>query len=152
MDVVSDKCIWNDAKELSLCHNKKLEAWVEHYSRLPNIEFNWPSDSLVDVSPVAGPAPGVSTEAIFVSGPLVPKDWEESYILNLYKGKGVALDRGNYRSLKLTDLKVVEHVLKVKIREMKCSLISCLERERQMLSSSQDSFKKNLLPPRDPFT
>ena len=31
------------------------------------------------------------------------KDWEESFILNLYKGKGEALDRGNYRGLKLTD-------------------------------------------------
>ena len=41
-------------------------------------------------------------EAIFVSG-YFPKEWEESYIINLYKGKGIALDRGNYRGLKLTD-------------------------------------------------
>ena len=26
----------------------------------------------------------------------IPEDWEMSYILNLYKGKGDALDRGNY--------------------------------------------------------
>ena len=51
----------------------------------------------------------ILTEAIFTHG-TVPKDWEESYILNLYKGKGEALDRGNYRGLKLTDqvMKVVE--------------------------------------------
>ena len=38
----------------------------------------------------------------------------------MYKGKGVALHCGNYRGLKLTDqvMKVVEHVLEVKIREM----------------------------------
>ena len=58
-----DECIWNDTGELSLCDDKKSEAWVEHYSRLLNVEFDWPSDSL-DVSLVAGPAPGVSTDMI----------------------------------------------------------------------------------------
>ena len=38
-----------------------------------------------------------------VSNGVIPKDWEESYILNLYKGKCDALDRGNCRGLKLTD-------------------------------------------------
>ena len=59
----------------------------------------------------------ILTEAIFTHG-TVPKDWEESYILDLYKGKGEALD--NYRGLKLTDqvMKVVEHMLEVKIQEM----------------------------------
>ena len=33
----------------------------------------------------------------------IPTDWQESYIVNLYKGKGDALNRGNYRSLKLID-------------------------------------------------
>ena len=43
----------------------------------------------------------------------IPREWEESYIQNLYKGKGDALDRGNYRGLKLTDqvMKVLEHDL-----------------------------------------
>ena len=58
----------------------------------------------------------ILTEAIFTHG-TVPKDWEESYILNLYKGKGEALEQGNYRGLKLTYqvMKVVEHMLEVKI-------------------------------------
>ena len=33
----------------------------------------------------------------------VPSDWEQSFIDCLYKGKGDTLERGNYRSLKLTD-------------------------------------------------
>ena len=43
-----------------------------------------------------------------------------SFILNLYKGKGDALERGNYRSLKLTDqvMKLLERVLDSFIREM----------------------------------
>ena len=37
----------------------------------------------------------------------IPEDWEMSFILSLYKGKGDALDRGNYRRVILT-----EHVMK----------------------------------------
>ena len=39
--------------------------------------------------------------------------------MSLFKGKGSALDRGNYRGLKLTDqaLKVVERVIEKIIRE-----------------------------------
>ena len=48
----------------------------------------------------------------------VPKDWEESYIINLYKGKGDALVRGNYRGLKLLEhvMKILEQVVEMEIR------------------------------------
>ena len=51
---------------------------------------------------------------------VVPADWRDSIIVNLYKGKGDALDRGNYRGFKLTDhvMKLVEHVLERRIRKM----------------------------------
>ena len=50
----------------------------------------------------------------------IPEDREESLILSLYKGKGEALDRGNYRGLKLTDkaMKLLKHVLDFQIRQM----------------------------------
>ena len=38
----------------------------------------------------------------------MPSEWNDSIIISLYKGKCEALDRGNYRGLKLT-----EHILKV---------------------------------------
>ena len=43
----------------------------------------------------------------------VPSDWEQSFIVCLYKGKGDALDRGNYRGLKLTEpvMKVLERIV-----------------------------------------
>ena len=49
----------------------------------------------------------------------VPEEWNNSYIVSLFKGKGSALDRGNYRGSKLTDqlLKVVERVIEKIIRE-----------------------------------
>ena len=45
------------------------------------------------------------------SGPEIKVD--QTFILNLYKGKGEALDRGNYRGLKLTDqvMKLLERML-----------------------------------------
>ena len=62
----------------------------------------------------------------------VPEEWNNSYIVSLLKGKGSALDSGNYCGLKLTDqvLKVVKRVTEKTIREcnslMICSLVSCL--------------------------
>ena len=34
---------------------------------------------------------------------VIPSDWEDSFIIDIYKGKGDALERGNYRGLKLLD-------------------------------------------------
>ena len=49
---------------------------------------------------------------------VIPKEWESSTIVNCYKGKGEAVERGNYRGLKLMDqvLKVVERVIEKLIR------------------------------------
>ena len=50
----------------------------------------------------------------------VPSDWEQSFIVCLYKGKGDALDRGNYRGLKLTEqvIKVLERIVDGLIRQV----------------------------------
>ena len=50
----------------------------------------------------------------------IPEDWEMSFILNLYKCKGDALNRGNYRGLKLTEhlMNVMERIVDEVIREM----------------------------------
>ena len=49
---------------------------------------------------------------------VIPSDWEDSFI-NIYKGKGDALERGNYRGLKLLDhvMKGMERVIEKIIRE-----------------------------------
>ena len=149
-DIVGENCVKNDAGQLSLTDEDKMKAWVEHYSKLLNVEFPWPKDTLPDVAPVAGPPPPVTMEQIRkaiskmkcgkAAGPsgiiaemlkasgeegvrllrqlgedvfstgVIPEEWGQSTILNLYKGKGDALDRGNYRGLKLTEqvMKVLE--------------------------------------------
>ena len=50
----------------------------------------------------------------------VPHDWEQSFIVCLYKGKGDALDRGNYRGLKLTEqaMKFLERIVDGLIRQV----------------------------------
>jgi hypothetical protein len=54
-DVVGERCIKNDAGELSIT-DEKMKPWVEHYARLLHVEFEWPSDLLLEAAPLEGPA------------------------------------------------------------------------------------------------
>ena len=70
----------------------------------------------------------------------VLEEWNNIYNVSLFKGKGSALDRGNYCGLKLTDqvLKEVEKVTEKTSGNiyllMIYSLVSCLDMEQLMLS------------------
>ena len=59
------------------------------------------------------------TAAIIPDGK-VPSHWEQSFIVCLYKGKGDALERGNYHGLKLTEqvMKVLERIVNSLIRQV----------------------------------
>ena len=59
------------------------------------------------------------TKALFSCG-IIPSYLEESFILNLYKGKGEALDHGKYRGLKHTNqvMELLEWVLDLFICKM----------------------------------
>ena len=134
-NIVGDKPVKNDAGEMSMSKDSK-QAWLEHYQRLLNVEFDWDPDHLSDELPVegllipitidivkkaisqikAGKAPsqsGIVVEMIWAAGDTgasmirdlaaaiicdgkVPSDWEQSFIVHLYKGKGYALERGIY--------------------------------------------------------
>ena len=43
---VGDKPVKNDAKEMSMSKDSKQKAWLEHYQRLLNVEFDWDPDHL----------------------------------------------------------------------------------------------------------
>jgi hypothetical protein len=49
----------------------------------------------------------------------IPEDWRSSLMVNVYKGKGDALECGSYRGIKLLDqvMKVLERVVEARIRE-----------------------------------
>ena len=53
-NVVGDKPVKNDAGEMSLREDSKQKAWLEHFQRLLNIEFDWDPDHLSDEPPVEG--------------------------------------------------------------------------------------------------
>ena len=67
----------------------------------------------------------------------IPSDWENSFIISTYKGKGDALIRDKYRGLKHLDhvMKVIERVMEKIIREI-CSLASCRDGAELMKYSS----------------
>ena len=46
VDVVGDKAVKNDTGEMSMSEEAKQNAWVEHYERLLNVEFDWNPDRL----------------------------------------------------------------------------------------------------------
>ena len=86
----------------------------------------------------------------------VPSDWEQSFIVCLYKGKGYALDRGNYHGLKLTEqvMTVLERIVDsfsrqvVSIDDSQFGLSQVETQQMQSLSSG--SCKKSIsLPTRD---
>ena len=56
VDVVGDKPVKNDTGEMSLSKEAKQNAWVEHYERLLNIDFDWDPARLSKRTPVRRPA------------------------------------------------------------------------------------------------
>ena len=52
---IGDKLLKNDAGEISVSDDSKQKAWLEHYQRLLNAEFDWDPNHLSDESPVEGP-------------------------------------------------------------------------------------------------
>ena len=51
---------------------------------------------------------------------IIRDDWEQSFIVCLYKGKGDTLERGKYRSLKLTEqvIQILERIVDSLIRQL----------------------------------
>ena len=50
----------------------------------------------------------------------MPREWDDSFIFSVFKDKAEAIDKGNYRGLKLTEhvLKLVERIIEVIIRSI----------------------------------
>ena len=54
-DVVGDKPVKNNTGKISMSEDSKQKAWLEHYQRLLNVEFDWDPDHLSCQLPVEGP-------------------------------------------------------------------------------------------------
>ena len=131
-DICGEMPVRNNQGELFLDDSERMKAWVEHFKGLLNVKLRWDEGALPD----AGPS-GIIVEMLKAAGSKgidflrkliksvvkhgkIPEDWEMSFILNLYKGKGDTLNRGNYGGLKLTEhaMKVMERIVDGMIREM----------------------------------
>ena len=75
----------------------------------------------------------------------VPSYWEQSFIVCLYKGKGDALERGNYRGLKLTEqaMKILERIVDGLIRQL-VSIDNSLAETLQTQSLLSGSCKRSI--------
>ena len=96
---------------------------IEALSKIKSGKAGGPSGIIVEMLKAAGET-GITflrelITPVMIHGE-IPEDWEMSFILNLYKGKGDALNRGNYRGLKLTEhvMKVMERIVDEMIREL----------------------------------
>ena len=82
-----------------------------------------PSDIVVEMTQAAGDMGATMIRdlaaAIICDGKVL-SDWEQNFIVCFYKGKGDALERGNYRGLKLTEqvMKVLERIVDGLIRQL----------------------------------
>ena len=95
---------------------------VEAINKMKKGKAPGPSDVSADMIKAGG---DLSTEMVHdlisdvIKEAEIPVDWQESIIINLFKGKGDATVPGNYRGLKLTDhvLKILERVVEKLIRK-----------------------------------
>ena len=114
--------------------NKNMKYYPEYKSQGPAQEQ---CDGITDSGEYRKQCSGIVVEIIKAAGDTgatmilnlatviicdgkVPNDWEQSFIVCLYKGKGDALDRGNYRGLKLTEqaMKILERIVDGLIRQV----------------------------------
>ena len=82
-----------------------------------------PSGIVVEMIQAAGDMGASMTRdlaAAIIRDGKVPSDWEQNFIVCLYKGKGDALARGNYHGLKLTEqvMKILERIVDGLIRQL----------------------------------
>ena len=112
-----------------------LEMITKAISKMASDKAAGPSGIVAEMLKPVGEAGTVEVRDLIediISEGCIPTNWQESFIVNLYKGKGDALNRGNYRGLKLIEqvMKVLERVVeglirqRVEIDEMQCGFMS----------------------------
>ena len=112
-----------------------LEMITKAISKMASGKAAGPSGIVAEMLKPVGEAGAVEVRDLIediISEGCIPTDWQESFIVNLYTGKGDALNRGNYRGLKSIEqvMKVLERVVeglirqKIEIDEMQCGFMS----------------------------
>ena len=109
-----------------------LEMITKAISKMASGKAAGPSGIVAEMLKPAGEAGAVEVRDLIediISEGCIPTDWQESFIVNLYKGKGDALNRGNLKLIEQV-MKVLERVVeglirqRVEIDEMQCGFMS----------------------------
>ena len=100
---------------------------VNVISKMKTVKAAGPSGIVVEMIKAAGDTGATMIHDLATASihdGKVPTDWEQSSIVCLYKDKGDALDRGNYRGLKLTEqaMKILERIVDGLIKDRWCLL------------------------------
>ena len=80
----------------------------------------------------------------------IPEDWSRSWLVNVYKGKGDALECGSYRGIKLVEhaMKILERVIERRVRNVvkidSMQLVLWPGKAQQMQFSLFASYRKNI--------
>ena len=111
-----------------------LEMITKAISKMASGKAAGPSGIVAEMLKPVGEAGAIEVHDLIediISEGCIPTGWQESYIVNLYKGKGDALNRGNYRGLKIEQvMKVLECVVerlirqRIEVDEMQCGFMS----------------------------
>ena len=102
-----DGCFWGFVAPIAAEKvNDKVDRSLRHFSQNYNTYYG--ATMICDLA------------TVIIRDGKIPTDWEQSFIDCLYKGKGDALDRGNYRGLKLTEqeMKILERIVDGLIRQV----------------------------------
>ena len=99
-----------------------LEMITKAISKMASGKAAGPSGIVAEMLKPVGEAGAVEVRDLIediISEGCIRTDWQESFIVNLYWGKGDALNRGNYRGLKLIEqvMKVLERVVEGLVRQ-----------------------------------
>ena len=92
-------------------------------SKMKSSKAAGPSGIVVEMVKAAGDTGATMIRdlaTVIIHDDKVPTDWEQGFIVCLYMDKGDALDRGNYRGLKLTEqaIKILERIVDGLIRQV----------------------------------
>ena len=101
----------------------KVDAVKAAINKVKNNKAEGPSEVMVDMLKAAGEAGAVWVTEIcnlVVREGRIPEDWCKSWMVNVYKGKGDALECGSYRGIKLLEhvMKILERVIEAKVRRV----------------------------------
>ena len=95
---------------------------IKAMSKMKNGKATGPTGIVIEMLKASGDdCLDLVTELLnnIIADGVIPQDWQISSVINLYKGKGDAAERGNYRGLKLLDhiMKLLERIVEQIIRE-----------------------------------